>query len=117
LDREGLFVGENRTKINAHRLTGFCPTYLRGVVQYTVKEGATHPSTSSGQASEVRRTFSCLKRIVNYTIICLTYSRAWVRLSEINSTKKMMIQTNWTHFYFAAPFYFGFLKSDAVGGA
>jgi hypothetical protein len=47
----------------------------------------------------------------------LTYSRAWVRLSEINSKKKMMIRINWSRFYFSAPYYFGFHKTDAVGGA
>jgi hypothetical protein len=70
------------------------------------------------RSSELRRTF--LDQSENGYLgkkERLTYSRAWVRLSEINSKKKMMMRINWSRFYFSAPYYFGFHKTDAVGGA
>ena len=56
-------------------------------------------------------------RLDTWVLQRLTYSRAWVRLSEILSKKEMMMQFNWSRFYFSAPYYFGFRKTDAVGGA
>jgi hypothetical protein len=47
----------------------------------------------------------------------LTYQDAWVKLYQRYIQVKInMTQTISTRFYFA-PFYFGFRKPDAVGGA